>query len=45
MEMSYIDLLAKLQSNVESDIIPNKEKKHILELIYQLQCKLVKYSY
>ena len=44
-ELSYIDLLVKLNNDVESDIIPEKEKKEILNLISQLELKLWKYSY
>ena len=44
-ELSYIDLLVKLNNDVENDIIPEKEKKEILNLISQLELKLWKYSY
>lgn len=45
MEMSYLDLLVKLKSDVESDCIPAYEKETILALIAQLEDKLWKYSY
>ena len=45
MEMSYLDLLVKLKSDVESDCIPVDEKKTVLTLIAQLEEKLWKYSY
>lgn len=44
MEMSYLELLQKLQSDVESDCIPNEEKEIILTLIYSLEEQLWKYS-
>lgn len=44
MEMSYLDLLVKLKSDVESDCIPTNEKETILTLITQLEEKLWKYS-
>ena len=44
-EMSYVDLLSKLHQDVESDIIPDKEKEEILSLIYKLEEELWKYSY
>lgn len=44
MEMTYVDLLKKLEEDVESDVIPFKEKSKILHLIRQLQTFLWKYS-
>lgn len=44
MEMSYTDLLLKLQTDVESDTIPQKEKAAILDLIYRLEDMLWRYS-
>ena len=45
MELSYIDLLNKLINDVQSDIIPEDNKKEILETIYALQDLLWQYSY
>lgn len=44
MEMSYLDLLNKLRTDVESDVIPQTEKANILILIYHLESLLWKYS-
>jgi hypothetical protein len=44
-EMSYVDLLNKLHEDVNSDVIPSKEKAEIFLLIAQLKEKLWKYSY
>ena len=44
IETSYLDLLQKLKANVEHDLIPYHEKESILNLIYQLEDKLWKYS-
>ena len=45
VELSYVDLLTGLHNDVENDIIPESEKADILNLIYQLEEKLWKYSY
>lgn len=44
-EMSYIDLLYELKSNVQSDNIPKVEKENIIEIIEELESVLWKYSY
>jgi hypothetical protein len=44
-EISYIDLLYKLKSDVQSDNIPKIEKGNILEIIEELETILWKYSY
>ena len=44
-EMSYIDLLYKLKSDVNSDNIPKVEKENIIEIIEELESILWKYSY
>lgn len=44
-EMSYIDLLYQLKSDVESDNIPKVEKGNIVEIIEELESILWKYSY
>lgn len=44
-EMSYVDLLNKLYDDVESDNIPEKDKKQILDMIARLLAKLWKYSH
>lgn len=43
-EMSYVDLLSKLQHDIEQDTIPTKEKKLALNLIAKLQDMLWQYS-
>lgn len=45
MEESYLDLIAKLRASVESDYIPHREKKEILDMISRLEFKLWKYSH
>ena len=44
MEMTYIELLQKLKSDVESDCIPSNEKHTILFLISLLEEQLWEYS-
>lgn len=44
-EMSYIDILYKLKSDVNSDSIPKVEKANIIEIIEELESILWKYSY
>lgn len=44
-EMSYVDLLYKLKSDVQSDNIPKVEKGNIIEIIEELEGILWKYSY
>lgn len=43
-EQTYVDLLSKLQNDVESDIMPDNEKSDILQKINQLQTMLERYS-
>lgn len=44
-ELSYVDQLSKLYSDIESDVcIPNYKKKEILDMISRLMAKLWKYS-
>ena len=43
-ELSYLDLLNKLNKDVKSDLIPDDEKRKILRLIAQLEAMLWKYS-
>ncbi len=45
MELSYVDLLRKLHSDVNTDVIPPKEKQKILALIEELQDILWLYSH
>ena len=43
-EFTYLDHLIALQEDVSSDVIPEKEKIEILNLIAKLESKLEKYS-
>jgi len=43
-ERTYIEMLDDLHYAVKHDVIPKKEQKEILNLIYQLEEKLEKYS-
>lgn len=42
--MSYLDILNKLYDDIESDNIPEKDKKRILDMVARLMTKLWKYS-
>ena len=44
-ELSYIDMLSLLNEKIESDIIPDEDKKKIQKAVQQLQELLWKYSY
>ena len=44
IEMTYVDLLTKLKSDVKSDNIPAEEKAEILRVIHRLEVLLWKYS-
>lgn len=43
-EMTYLDLINKLRSDVESDVIPSGDKTEILDLLLQLYDLLWPYS-
>lgn len=43
-EVSYIDILTLLYNTVNNDIIPDNEKKIVLDYLYKLEEKLEKYS-
>lgn len=42
---SYVDLLYKLKSDVQFDLIPPVEKANIIKIIEELERILWKYSY
>ena len=44
-ELSYIDMLSLLNEKIESDVIPDEDKKKIQRVVQQLQELLWKYSY
>lgn len=44
-ETSYVDLLYKLKTDVESDAIPPIEQANIIEIIEELESMLWKYSH
>lgn len=44
VEKTYIDMMTELHDAVESDIIPEDDKEEILDLIYELEELLEKYS-
>lgn len=43
-ELSYLDLLSKLNADIKSDLIPNDEKREMLRLVAELTAMLWKYS-
>lgn len=45
IEISYVDMLRKLHSDVNTDAIPPKKKQKILALIEELKDILWLYSY